>query len=216
MSPFPIRAAVYPCGHTRVTLPEPASINGQPASSARRVPDVKAAIESSPGCQPDVGMLTGLPWLPVGAGASPELPPPATTYRNQYESDSDQTAPHRGHPLTAVAGSGTDITSITILEAARGGWPGRPRDQDPVTPSIRSRRRSAWPLCRAYSSIMCKMPHRRDIGPNRLQRPNCRKLASRRERASGRGGGVARRPGSRLSGARGAASRGRRSRQAPC
>jgi hypothetical protein len=26
----------------------------------------------------------------------------------------------------------------------------------PVTPSIRSRSRSAWPLCRAYSSIMCR------------------------------------------------------------
>ncbi|GEM_PF-2258679 len=28
--------------------------------------------------------------------------------------------------------------------------------QSPVTPSIRSRMRSAWPLWRAYSSIMCR------------------------------------------------------------
>ena len=28
--------------------------------------------------------------------------------------------------------------------------------QSPVCPSIRSRSRSAWPLCRAYSSIMCR------------------------------------------------------------
>jgi hypothetical protein len=35
--------------------------------------------------------------------------------------------------------------------------PGQPRhqDQSPVTPSIRSRMMSAWPLWRAYSSIMC-------------------------------------------------------------
>ena len=28
--------------------------------------------------------------------------------------------------------------------------------QSPVTPSIRSRMRSAWPLWRVYSSIMCR------------------------------------------------------------
>ena len=31
----------------------------------------------------------------------------------------------------------------------------------PVTPSMRSRIRSAWPLCRAYSSIMCTYTQRR-------------------------------------------------------
>ena len=30
------------------------------------------------------------------------------------------------------------------------------RRQSPVAPSMRSRIRSAWPLCRAYSSIMCR------------------------------------------------------------
>ena len=30
------------------------------------------------------------------------------------------------------------------------------RDYSPVAPSIRSRSRSAWPRCRAYSSIMCR------------------------------------------------------------
>jgi hypothetical protein len=29
-------------------------------------------------------------------------------------------------------------------------------DHSPVAPSIRSRSRSAWPRCRAYSSIMCR------------------------------------------------------------
>jgi hypothetical protein len=33
----------------------------------------------------------------------------------------------------------------------------------PVVPSIRSRTRSAWPLCRAYSSIMCTRIHRREM-----------------------------------------------------
>ncbi len=31
----------------------------------------------------------------------------------------------------------------------------------PTRPSIRSRSRSAWPLCRAYSSIMCTITSRR-------------------------------------------------------
>lgn len=36
------------------------------------------------------------------------------------------------------------------------GWGRAGKGQTPVAPSTRSRTRSAWPLCRAYSSIMCR------------------------------------------------------------
>src|SRR5215510_9953346 len=43
----------------------------------------------------------------------------------------------------------------------------------PTTPSITSRSRSAWPLCRAYSSIICTSTQRTDGRPGRASsRPN--------------------------------------------
>ena len=36
----------------------------------------------------------------------------------------------------------------------------------PTSPSIDSRMRSACPLCRAYSSIMCRITHRSETAPN--------------------------------------------------
>lgn len=40
-------------------------------------------------------------------------------------------------------------------DPASGAREGEQNRQSPVAPSMRSRTRSAWPLCRAYSSIMC-------------------------------------------------------------
>ena len=54
--------------------------------------------------------------------------------------------------------------------------------QSPVVPSMRSRRRSAWPLWRAYSSIMCTSIHRTRSGA-RLPGRRRRRRASRTSRA---------------------------------
>ena len=61
--------------------------------------------------------------------------------------------------LLPVAGLGllALVVGIACSRSATtpGAWAGRlPRDQSPVRPSITWRSRSAWPLCRAYSSIM--------------------------------------------------------------
>ncbi len=58
------------------------------------------------------------------------------------------------HPLCSARGA------FVGTAPGRGAPDPRPhparRDQSPVAPSIRSRIRSAWPLWRAYSSIMCR------------------------------------------------------------
>ena len=63
-------------------------------------------------------------------------------------------------------------------ESPRRARPGVVRAHSPTDPSICSRSRSACPLCRAYSSTMWIMIHRREIGPvrrDRLARPGCRR-----------------------------------------
>ena len=53
-----------------------------------------------------------------------------------------------------------------------------------MRPSIRSRSRSAWPLCRAYSSIMCTSTQRSDSTP--LRRRPARRGRSARSRSARR------------------------------
>src|ERR671910_38367 len=55
----------------------------------------------------------------------------------------------------APADHGMDMVNPAAEEA------GPPARYRPTLPSIRSRRKSAWPLCRAYSSIMCTSTSRR-------------------------------------------------------
>jgi hypothetical protein len=63
--------------------------------------------------------------------------------------------PSVGRWLTPERGTLQGITRRSMIELAREtGQPARPGGQEPVAPSMRCRSRSAWPLCRAYSSIM--------------------------------------------------------------
>src|SRR6185437_14182347 len=74
--------------------------------------------------------------------------PPIAVLRNLTEERPDLSPRHRQH----IAVHGLD------------GAPGLDIAHSPTAPSIRSRSRSAWPLCLAYSSIMWTKIQRRETG----------------------------------------------------
>ena len=103
-------------------------------------------------------LLLALARLAVGALALPLARPPAAT-------SAPRSAPRPDRPGSrpTISASGGSARSLASRHAVA---------QSPVAPSIRSRIRSAWPLWRAYSSIMCTMIQRRDDGldPRRTER----------------------------------------------
>src|SRR5262245_56123906 len=104
--------------------------------------------------------------------------------RNTIELTRDQHARLCGNLLAQSHGECVDV--LPACGGARGARRAHHADLDrwsvhgplqrhyvPTTPSITSRSRSAWPLCLAYSSIICTSTQRTDGRPGRVaSRPN--------------------------------------------
>jgi hypothetical protein len=93
-----------------------------------------------------------------------------------HESEFCQSNGDRAEVRGCAAGAGVSWLQLTMVsqlgavgeQAARLRARGtNARRYSPSRPSIRSRSRSAWPLCRAYSSTMCTSTQRSDIGPRK-------------------------------------------------
>ncbi|SCK43231.1 hypothetical protein YUWDRAFT_03660 [Streptomyces sp. AmelKG-D3] len=139
------------CGSTD-THPETAAT----ATPMRRVVvNLVRCTRATLGCGPPLGQPEGEEW------------PARVTRSARRHALGPASAPAPGGGVrpghrTAVCGHGRrECAALRGTRRAAGSVPDRGtrppagNGQTPVAPSTRSRTRSAWPLCRAYSSIMC-------------------------------------------------------------